>query len=82
MFYKAATPDGLDGRCMECVKAARRRRYEANPFPDRQQAAAWAKANPEKSAKASRKHYDRNVEAMRDKARERMRRIRARPDHS
>lgn len=45
---KAASPDGLQPACRECVSAYNRGMYERDPAAKRAKNAAWAAANPDR----------------------------------
>lgn len=61
-YFKSKSPDGLNGWCRDCCRAAQRiayrRAYDANPEHYRRKARAWALAHREKVAEQSRRIYE------------------------
>ena len=56
-------------QCMDCLREARRRWYEANTKKHREGIRRWREANPEKVQEANRRWYEANGEEERERNR-------------
>jgi 5-methylcytosine-specific restriction endonuclease McrA len=69
LFAKGARKDGTHSYCLDCMSEYKRKRYAANPEPERERCRAYNKANPSVPREAMRRLRERDPVGQRERVR-------------